>query len=292
MSAALIAGRARLETVVINAEAPRNAVTMASHGFLSRDGVHPSELLAVAKEQLRKYETVRYIARSAARVGADGVGFAIGLSDGTTVSANRVVIASGYVDDLARLELPGIEEVYGKSVFPCPFCDGYEHRDERLAVFGREGLEHFVPVVRIWSNDLIVFTNGTALEDETTDALEQRGVRVYAEPVTRLVSESGALRAVELESGTSIERNTGFIADDFSFPATSFALDLGIATTTNEWGMVVPDVDATGKSKVPGVYVVGDARTGFSGLVAAAAEGATCAEAIVHELASQRWQTY
>ena len=145
MSAALIAGRARLETVVINAEAPRNAVTMASHGFLSRDGVHPSELLAVAKEQLRKYETVRYIARSAARVGADGVGFAIGLSDGTTVSANRVVIASGYVDDLARLELPGIEEVYGKSVFPCPFCDGYEHRDERLAVFGREGLEHFVP---------------------------------------------------------------------------------------------------------------------------------------------------
>jgi thioredoxin reductase len=250
----------------------------------------PTELLSVAKEQLAKYGTVRYVVGSATDVAIEGSGFGVGLADGTRLSAARVLIATGYGDDLARLGLPGVQDVYGKSVFPRPFCDGFEHGDERLAVFGGDGVEHFVPVVRVWSDDLVVFTNGHPLGGEATETLEQRGVRVVQESVKRLSSSDGALQAVELETGEAIERQAGFIADDFSFPATGFARDLGVGTTKNEWGMDVPDVDGSGKSNVPGVYVIGDARTGFSGLIAAANEGAGCVEGIVHDLASERWQ--
>jgi len=290
MSAALVAGRARLRTIIVNAEAPRNAVTTASHGFLTRDGAHPTELLAVSKEQLTKYKTVRYVFGRAIGVSRHAAGFEVELSDGARFVATRIIVATGHRDELARLRLPGIEAVYGKSVYPCPFCDGYEHRDERLAVFGGEGIEHFVPVVRVWSEDVVVFTNGVSLSPGVVAAMAQRGVRVVQEPVARLRSEGGALQAVELSDGERIPRDSGFIGEDYSTPATNFLEVLGVPLTQNDWGMEVPDVDSVGKSKVPGVYAIGDARSGFGGLIAAANEGSECMSNIVHEIAAERWR--
>lgn len=111
MSAALVAGRARLRTAVINEERPRNAVTTASHGFLTRDGVHPLELLSIAQEQLRKYESVSYISGKVESVQKrDGV-FDLKVTDGASLTADRVIIATGYKDDLTRLNLPRVEDV-------------------------------------------------------------------------------------------------------------------------------------------------------------------------------------
>ena len=289
MSAALIAGRARLRAVVVNTETPRNAVTTASHGFLTRDGTHPTELLEIAKQQLTKHETVRYVHATATDLSDVDGRFAIDLADGASLTAEWVIIATGYRDDLSRLNLPGIEDVYGKSVYPCPFCDGFERRDERLAVFGGPGVDFFVPVVRVWSEDLVVFTNGAPIGTDARDALERK-VRVVEDRVARLISRDGNLKAVELSTGEQIEREAGFVADDPSVPNTDFAERLGVTKTTNDWGMQVLDVDATGKSAVQGVYVVGDSKNGFTGLIAAASEGAACAEAIAHELADERWQ--
>jgi thioredoxin reductase len=289
MSAALIAGRGLLKTVVVNAERPRNIVTTASHGFLSRDGVHPRELLAITKEQLKKYETVRYIAGLVARVAKAGEGFEVELKDGTQLRTKRLVVATGFTDVLSLLSLPGIEEVYGKSVYPCVFCDGFEHRGERLALFSKSGEDFYVPMVRHWSKDVALFTNGTAIDPERKRLLEGRGVLVLEEEVAKLVSIGGKLQAVELRSGDRVARDAGFISDEYSKPSTPFAEQLGVGKTQNDWGMEVLDVLPSGASKVDGLYVVGDARSGFGGLMASAAQGAACMEGIVHELAAQRW---
>ncbi len=289
MSAALVAGRARLRTLVVNKESPRNAVTGASHGFLSRDGIHPLELLEVSKQQLRKYESVRYEVGGIASVRKTDGGFVLTTEDGRAIAAQRVIEATGYRDDTSRLEIPGFDAVYGRSVFPCPFCDGFEHADEALAIFGVDGIEHFVPVVGVWSGDLVVFTNGRPLPDEAKRALRARGVGVEEATITRLTSDQGRLRAVELSDGRSVERQAGFVADDFSVANTTFARDLGVGTTTNAWGMEVLDADASGQTSVAGLYVIGDARSGFGGLIGAANEGSACSSAIVHAVAAQRW---
>lgn len=289
MSAALVAGRARLRTLVLNAEAPRNAVTGASHGFLTRDGVHPTELLAIGKAQLAPYTSVRYLVQRVADVGPHEHGIAVVAADGTRWVSARVVIATGFVDELDRLAMPGIDAVYGNSVFPCPFCDGFEHRDDRLAIFGGQGVHHFASVVRIWSGDLIVFTNGVALSPEAHRALAHNGVGVHEEKIEALQAQGGQLQSVVLRDGRTIVRDGGFISADYSRPATTFAADLGVGTKVNDWGMTICDVDEVGRSSVPNVFVIGDAKHGFAGLIAAAAEGSACASAIVHDIAQERW---
>ncbi len=289
MSAALVAGRGLLNATVVNAEAPRNAVTTASHGFLTRDGAHPSELLEVSKEQLQKYPTVRYLRGRARSVHELEGGFEVELADGTTLASDYIVIATGYKDDLGSLNLAGIEAVYGKTVYPCAFCDGFEHRGERLAVFSNSGEDYYVPIVRMWSNDVALFTNGAPVADERKESLQRRGVLVYEERIAKLVAHGGKLLAVELASGIRVERDAGFISDDYAISATEFAENLGVSKATNDWGLEVLEVDSSGRTSVPGVRVIGDARSGFGGLVASAAEGAACMEAIVHEIASARW---
>lgn len=290
MSAALVVGRARLHTVVINAEQPRNAVTTAAHGFLTRDGVHPTELLALAKAELSTYPSVEYVLDSVEDISKSATGFVVRLANDTSFQTKRVVLATGYRDDLTMLDLPGIEAVYGKSVYPCPFCDGYEHRDERLAVFGSEGVEHFVPVVRVWSEDIVVFTNGVPLEASAKMQLVELGIQVIEEKVARLISQDGTLRAVETVDGAQIPRDAGFIGDDYAKPAVHFDEALGVNKTTNHWGMVVAEADEAGKTNVAGVYIIGDAKNGFGGIAASVAEGSNCASAIVHEIARERWE--
>ena len=289
MSAALTAGRALLDATIVNAETPRNSVTTASHGFLTRDGVHPSELLAIAKQQLATYDTVRYLNDTIVSTLQTADGFDVALADGSVLRAKRLMIATGHTDDLGLLNLAGIEDVYGKSVYPCVFCDGFEHRGERLALFGGESAVHYAPMIRLWTDDLAVFTNGETLDADAVDELAHHDVTVYAQAVRRLEAQDGHLQAVELETGERIERDAGFISDEYSNPTTTFPESLGVTSSPTDWGTTALDAADTGGTNIDGLYVAGDAKTGFSGVVGAAAEGAACAESIVHEIAAERW---
>lgn len=288
-SAALVAGRTRMKTAFINAESPRNFVTTASHGFLTRDGAHPSEILIVAKEQLQKYPSVNYIKNQVSDVARTPAGFSATIADGQILRGKKMVIATGHRDNLSELALPGIEDVYGKSVYPCPFCDGFEHADQALAIFGHSVVGHFVPMMRVWSQDLVVFSNGKPLDPQTKAQLEAKGVPVEEGKVVALISIKGKLAHVELEDGRKIARQSGFVVEEFSAPATDFAEQLGvIPNEENDWGMKEL-AGASGTTNVPGLYVIGDARIGFSGIAAAVAEGGFCVEMMLHELAMERW---
>ena len=149
----------------------------------------------------------------------------------------------------------------------------------------------YAPMGRLWTDDLIVFTNGSDLPREKRVPLERNNVGLRTDPIRRLESDNGRLLAVVLESGERIERDAGFIGDEYSQPATAFAETLGATSSVNEWGMTMLDVDDTSQTSITGRYVIGDARTGFSGLIAAAAAGAACTETIVHDIATERWSS-
>lgn len=289
MSAALMAGRSRLRTAIFNEEKPRNRVTAASHGFLTRDGVHPLQLLQTAREQLRKYPTVAYHLDGVVTVERTESAFRLRLTSGGEVLAAHLVIATGHRDDLDGLRLPGIHDVYGKSVFPCPFCDAYEHSGERLAVFGGAGIEHFAPIVKMWSDDVALFTNGHKLTAEAKEPLARNSVTVHESKVLGLESKDGRLLAVRLEDAR-VERDAGFLWDQPGIPATRFADDLGVRRTTSPRGIPIYEADDMGATNVPRVFVVGDLRSGFSKIAGAASDGARCIERIVRDIALERWR--
>ncbi|MGH1343047.1 MAG: FAD-dependent oxidoreductase [Nannocystales bacterium] len=291
MAAALVAARASITTVVINAETPRNAVTAAAHGLLTRDGEHPLELLAIAKKQLEKYGSVEYRVGRVATVDPTPPGFLLHDADGLGWRAERVILATGYRDELTRLNLPGIQDVYGRSAYPCPFCDGFEHRGERVAAFVRgiaaPVIEHYVAMVQqLCSSDVTAFINPGDLDEDTRRRLEANGATLVDTPVSKVVSNKrGQLTALALSDGRVIERDVAFIAETFSVPATPFASQLGIPTTRNPAGWTVLDVGEQGQTPIDNLYVVGDARSQFGGLTAAVAQGAACGSAVMRDVA-------
>ncbi len=289
MNAALVLGRAMMKTVVINEEKPRNLVTQESHGFVTRDGIHPSELLAIAKQQLEQYDTVNYVKGVVTGVKQQtDRHYQVTTQNGEVFLSKRVVFATGYKDDLSKLNLKGVEKVYGKSVFPCPFCDGWERRNQPLALFGEESfVMEFAQVVGNWTDNLIVFTNGKkVLTEENKLILKRNNIGLFENEIVELVSENGRLSGVTLDNGETILRSAGFLLSTGEYQSTEIPSELGVQKEdfgtyqANEWG----------KTDVEGVYVVGDARSSFSGVVRAAFEGSNAAAMITKEIIAERWQ--
>ena len=293
MSAALLAGRTLLKTAIINEEKPRNRVTTASHGFLSRDGIHPLELLKISKQQLEKYDSVNYIKGIAIDAAQVQDHFEVTLQNGATLITENIIFAAGSKDNVAKTGLNGIEKVYGKSVYPCPFCDGWEHKGEKLAVFGDQPFAaDFAKTIANWSNDIIIFTNGQKVISPDTQALLKKGgISVIEHEIAELRSnEYGHLESVLLINGDSIQREAGFLLDTFEEPACLLPSKLGVATKTNDWGMKVLDADETGKTNIKGIYIIGDAKTGFGGILGSANDGAVCVETLLHERIHNHWE--
>lgn len=297
MATALIAGRARLHAAVINAETPRNAAAHASHGFLTRDGTHALELLAIAKDQLAPYTTVTYRTGTVARVervtdAASWARFDVHVAgDATPLRARRVVIATGQRSDFGDLNLPDVAACYGKSVFPCPFCDGFENADRPFALFTSAHALHYAQIVGVWSRDLYVFSNGTPLADDAREALSARGIPFDERPIVALRHDDGALCEVVLDGGDAIAREIGFLGEPHYGLSDGFADALGGERDEHPFGpeMEVVKADDFGVTGAEGVFVVGDTKRAFAGLTAAARDGELCAQWIVREVSEERW---
>src|SRR5690242_6519983 len=177
LSAALVLGRARRRVAVIDAGEPRNAPAAHMQGFLSRDGMPPSELLACGRDEVRRYGVELVDDRV---VGAAG-GFTLTLASGRTVEARHVLLTTGAVDELP--DVGGARERWGRDLLHCPYCHGWEVRDQPLGVLG--SVEH-AHLIRQWTDDLILFTDGLALEPRDRDALTERGIGIVDGAVERL----------------------------------------------------------------------------------------------------------
>ncbi len=185
------------------------------------------------------------------------------------------------------MELPDLEKVYGRSVFPCPFCDGFEVADRALAVFASSAASHMAPLLRRWSDDVVVFTNGRPIDAADRKRLEQRGIPVEEARVERLAHKGDQLVGVVLEGGREVPREAGFLGEPHALLGTDLPARLGVSTAVHPMmGVEHFEADELGKTSAEGVYVVGDLKRGFGGITAAAHDGYACIAGIVHELAA------
>jgi len=285
LNAALVLGRARKNVAVIDEGRPRNAVTRNTHGFLTRDGVSPSEFRRIAQEEISAYPSVSFVADTAVSItGTDGQ-FLITTAQGKTFASKKLLFTVGMKDQ--PLDVPGLAEVYGKSAFVCPYCDGWELRDKPLVVISKgAGVMHFAPLLSGWTNRFTICTNGPdELTEEQREELRQHRVPVFDTPIRSIDSIDGIVQQVVLADGTTIPCEGIFFSPELVIGSD---LPQSIGCHITETGTVV--VDDFGKTNVPGVYSAGDAASRMHQAIAAAAKGAFAAAAINNELNMEAWK--
>ena len=281
LSAALVLGRARKSVLVLDTGKPANAAVSAIGGLLAQSATSPFELRESAHEQLAEHEKVVVRRGAVAGVEETDEGFQVRLDTGECVRTRSVVIASGLRYDPPPL--PGIRPLWGRSVFHCPFCDGWEVRDRPVAVHGNgPAAADSALFVRNWSSDVVLLTDGPAALGERREALEAAGVRIREEAITSLVGEDGALERVEFLSGAPEYREALFVRTRRE-QANDLAQTLGCALTDD--GTIETDLD--GRTGIDGVYAAGDAATAHSRSVAnAIGTGSRVAYAATIDLAA------
>jgi thioredoxin reductase len=282
LNAALVLGRARRTVLVFDDNRPRNAVTQETHGFLTRDGVKPAELRSMAHQEIRKYPSVAIRPLRINDVRKHEGWFELVANNGEVVQARTIMLATGLKEILPAID--GIHDYYGKSLFSCPHCDGWELRDKPLMVIAEEGQRVFqlAKLVWNWSHDLLICTNGhQVLTKEQYDLLCQKGIEVVEDRITALIGKQGQLEQVVFATQGESARRGGFVAPQV-LQASPFGEELGCQM--NAMGGIV--TDPFGRTTIPGVYAAGDTlmAAGPPQLIIAAAEGSRAAAGVNTDL--------
>ncbi|AMB58829.1 NAD(P)/FAD-dependent oxidoreductase [Microterricola viridarii] len=252
LSAALILGRSLRSVVVIDAGAPRNAPADHMHGFLSRDGLPPAELLRIGRDEVRRYG-VHLISGFVAQATGDlSTGFRLTTSSGETLTARRVIVASGVVDELPPIV--GFREAWGSSLLHCPYCHGFEVRERPLAVYGGvPGAAAQALLVRQLSDDVVYLPDGAPLAPADEEKLRARGIRIHTGQVAALELVGDALAGVRMGDGELVPVSAAFIKPA-SRPNSGLLAALGC--TLDHAGF--PTHDGRGQTDTAGVWVVGN----------------------------------
>jgi thioredoxin reductase len=279
LSAALVLGRCRRRVLLCDSGRPRNAASAHLHGFLTRDHVNPRELLRLGREELRRYDTVQICDVEVAAARCETSRFVVTFPDGQELRSRKLLLATGVVDNVP--DIPGLREMYGRSVFHCPYCDAWELRDAPLAVYGRgEKGSGLSLELTAWTRDIVLLTDGPSeIEADEVDRLRRNGIAMREEKVARLVGRDGVLERVIFENGDSLARR-GLFFTTGQTQRSHLADTLGCEF--NEKGTV-----RTGKyetTHLPGLYVAGDASRAVQWAIVAAAEGAEAAFSINQDL--------
>ena len=273
LSAALMLGRCRRRVLVLDLGQPRNRRSHALHGYLTRDGIAPSAFTELGRAELTSYGVeLRVAGVTGARLMDDH--YRVWLGDGTVEDAQYLLIATGVIDDLPAI--PGFDACYGRSIFHCPYCDGWEWRDRPLAAFGRGAdVAGLALGLKTWSADVVVCTHGARLERRLRERLDRNSIRVRTEPIGRIEHADGALTHVAFASGDPLQRDALFFATA-QHPQSSLAITLGCTLTRR--GTV--KTGTLCDTNVPRLFVAGDASHDAQFVVVAAAEGVKAAVAI------------
>lgn len=283
LSAALVLGRARRRTIVVDANEQSNRAAPVIGGLLGYDQRAPSELYAAGREELSAYPSVEYrraYVSSGRRV--EG-GFELHLDDGSSVFARRVLLATGM--RYSPPELPGAADLWGTSVFQCPFCHGWEMRDKRLAALAAgEQAVHAAVMLRGWSDDVVLVTDGRPeLSAADERILGSAGVTVDHRRIVELIGEGGQLTEIAFVDGTRLARD-GLLVEAPLQQRSSLAEQLEVWCTPAESDAQPVVVDAMFRTKVDAVFAAGDACTEQPHLTSAVDSGARAAMVIVQSL--------
>lgn len=284
LSAALNLVRARQRVLLLDGNRPRNAATLNSHGFLTRDGVSPLELRKLGRDEVAGYAEAEVQFALVTQVSLDDAGFRV-VADGIRGSASRdvrtrrVLVATGLTETLPAIG--NMRAYYGTALHSCYECDGYEKTGEQLAIIGEsDDLAERALLATVWSDDIMVFTNGVGtVTDSDERMLAERNIPVERRAVTEVVGDRGVLTGLRLADGTVVPRRAGFVRP--LWHATHSYLN-GLQPLTDDLGLLL--VDAGGRTSVPGLYAAGDITPpGPEQLIVAAGVGAQVSAAMVRD---------
>jgi thioredoxin reductase len=279
LSAALVLSRARRRVLVVDSGRPRNAPATQMHGYLSRDGLAPSELVSIGRAEIEAYGATVLDAEVTAVAADEGPGFRVRVSGGREISARRLLLATGLHDVLP--DIAGLKERWARDVLHCPYCHGWEVRDQPLGVIGDSPeAVRYAQIVRQWADDVVYFTPPMLLTPVERDELVARAIGIVEGTVARvLVDDDDRLRGVELDDGRVVPRRALFVPPRF-VPHNDLLLELGCRLDADGWVVV----DPTGRTSVPGVWVAGNLANPRAQVITAAGEGSAAAIALNADL--------
>lgn len=275
LSATLTLGRMRRSALVIGSGGPRNEAVAHAHGLLTRDGASPHDLMSAAIADLDKYPSIQTVSGRVTTIEPDSGGFRIGF-DGRTTTSATVILATGVNDDPPPI--PGLAEHWGRGVYTCPFCDGFEHQDLPIAVVGDPQLTpHLSRLLTAVSDNVTVHGS---LDSDTRTVLAAAGVIVDERDVVRVIGDGTTVTALELGDGTITETRAVFAA---AMPHPNNQLARLLGCNIDQLGFV--EVSPTGRTTIDNVWAVGDLATRHHQIAIAIAQGAVaggeCAATLV-----------
>lgn len=284
LNAALVLAQARRSVAVIDGGEPRNALAGHLRGFLTRDGAVPTDLLSMGRAEVEQFGA-EVIEGSVADVAQRDDGFELRLADGATIVARRLLVATGIADTFPDIE--GFAERWAKDVLHCPYCHGYEVRDQPLGVIAETAFfgVHQALMVRQWTDDVVLFTHtDDDIEPADREKLDARNIPIVPGKVAGLVVESDALTGVRLADGTVTPRRAVFVGGAITpVPRDHILRVLGAETSDTPFGPFVA-VDAAGATSVPGVWAAGNVVDPKSQVIVSASAGYQAAAAINMDL--------
>ncbi len=281
LSAALVLSRAGRRVLVVDAGAPRNAPAAHMHGFLSRDGLPPGELVAIGRREVRSYggEIIAATATDLVPDGSDA--FWVLLPNGRRISTRRLLVTTGLRDELP--DIPGLRERWARDVLHCPYCHGHEVRDRKLGVLGgTPGSVRYAQIVRQWTPDLVYFTPPETLSNADRGQLVARAVGIVEGDVEALVIRDDELHGVRMSDGRIVARDALFVPPRF-VPNNHLLVGLGCEIDSDGW----VSSDNTGRTSVRGVWAAGNIVDPRAQVVTAAGAGSAAAIAINADLVEE-----
>ncbi|WUH71540.1 NAD(P)/FAD-dependent oxidoreductase [Streptomyces sp. NBC_00440] len=285
LSGALTLARARRSVMVIDSGEPRNAPASGVHGFLSRDGMPPRDLVVRGQEEVARYGGSVVPGRVVSAEHVDGL-FEVTTETGERYSARRLLVATGLTDELP--EVPGLAERWGRDVLHCPYCHGWEIRDQPLGVLGTGPMSvHQALLFRQWTSRITLFTaDRVEVTDDQREQLTARGVDVVEGAVAAIEVDKDRLTGIRLASGRVVEVTA--VALSPRMRAGKVLSSLGLDPVEHPMGVGEHiEADATGRTAVPGVWVAGNATDLAAQVVGAAAAGTVSAAAINADLVAE-----
>jgi thioredoxin reductase len=286
LNGALQLARSRRSVLVVDGGQQRNRPAHAVHGLLGLDGVAPAQLLERGRDEVRGYGGQVVTGEVSAVGGEAGRGFTVTLGDGRAVRARRLLVASGLVDNLP--DIPGLRERWGRDVVHCPYCHGWEVRDQAIGVLASGPMSvHQALLFRQLSEDVIYFRQGTGLDDAAAAQFAARGIRVVDGEVCALVVTDDHLTGVRLADGSAVPRQALALGARVTARA-GFLAGLGLKASEHPAGIGthIP-ADSAGRTEVPGVWAAGNVTDIGAQVGASAAAGALAGAVINADLVAE-----
>lgn len=274
LSGALLLGRCRRQVALFDEGRPRNEASPAVHAFLGHEGIAPLELLRRGRQELASYPSVTIHQERVTEVQREEGCFRVFLKSGWEFKARALLVASGLVDRLPPIE--GVEKFYGKSVHQCPYCDGWESSDKRLAALGPGNAGANLAIeLTLWSDDVSLMLQGETPDSAILQDLARRQIRVVSSPPIRLLGQGKQLSEMECADGTRVPCDALFFVAEQS-QHHHFLQSLGCECGDDSLAVCSPD----GRTAIPGLYVAGNVTEGIQLALVAAAEGLKAGAAI------------